>query len=50
MHLDVGLVRRIEVDAAEDLALVGCDDRVREGPAQLELLLVPAEIDEVVLE
>ena len=40
-------LRGVEVDAAEHLGLVRRDDGVRERAPQLELLLVPAEVDEV---
>jgi hypothetical protein len=40
-------LRRVQVDAAQHAALVWRDDGVRERAPQRELLLVPAEIDEV---
>ena len=46
-----GLVGRVDVGAAEHVAVVGgVDHGVRERPAPLELLLVPAEVDQVLLE
>jgi hypothetical protein len=40
-------LRGVDVDAAEHLRFVRRDDGVRERTPQLELLLVPAEIDEI---
>src|SRR5919108_673224 len=49
-YLGVRLVRRVHVDAAQALRLVGRQDGVGERAPQLELLLMPAEVDEVLLD
>jgi hypothetical protein len=48
-HVDVELVVRVEIDAAEHTALVGRDDGIGERAPRLELLLMPAEDDEVLV-
>src|SRR3954453_13113696 len=48
-HPDARVVRlgRVYVGTTEHAGLVRRDDRVRERASQLDLLLVPAEVDEV---
>ena len=44
------LLRRVDVDAAEQAVLAGGHHRVVERAPQLRLLLMPAEVDQVVLD